>query len=91
MISNEELQRYINDERGGKNLTWVNYFKPIPDTNSTGVNEQRKYKGQWKKDQKTWEGIGTIIFPDGSTYQGMTKSGQFSGKGRMTHANSDIY
>jgi hypothetical protein len=51
----------------------------------------RKYKGQWKKDGKTWEGLGLIIFPDGSTYQGMTKNQVFNGKGRMTHANNDIY
>ena len=38
-----------------------------------------------------WEGIGIIIFPDGSTYHGQTKHGRFNGKGRMTHANGDIY
>jgi len=80
----------MNDEKGGKNLTWINYFKPIPDSTSTG-GTQRKYKGQWKKDQQTWEGLGIIEFPDGSTYQGMTKNGVFNGKGRMTHANNDIY
>ena len=51
-----------------------------------------------KRDDKTdvalneqciWEGIGIIQFPDGSTYHGMTKNGQFNGKGRMTHANGD--
>ena len=38
-----------------------------------------------------WEGIGIIIFPDGSTYHGQTQNGLFNGKGRMTHANGDIY
>jgi hypothetical protein len=33
MISAEELNRFLNDEKGGKNLTWINYFKPIPDSN----------------------------------------------------------
>jgi hypothetical protein len=93
MISTEEFNKFMNDEIGGKNLTWINYFKPIPDSNSSkeGVNQMRKYKGQWKKDGKTWEGLGLIIFPDGSTYQGMTKNQVFNGKGRMTHANNDIY
>lgn len=40
MISNEELQRFLNDEMGGKNLAWINYFKPIPDAaNAAGVNQ----------------------------------------------------
>jgi hypothetical protein len=39
MISNEEFERFMNDEKGGKNLTWINYFKPIPDTASQGVNQ----------------------------------------------------
>jgi hypothetical protein len=38
-----------------------------------------------------WEGLGTIKFADGSKYQGQTKAGLFEGKGRMTHANGDIY
>jgi hypothetical protein len=31
MIPAEEFIRFMNDEKGGKNLTWINYFKPIPD------------------------------------------------------------
>ena len=34
---------------------------------------------------------GVIKFPDGSTYAGQTSNKQFNGKGRMTHANGDIY
>ncbi len=38
-----------------------------------------------------WEGIGIIKFPDGSTFQGMTKNKLFDGKGRMTHSNGDVF
>jgi hypothetical protein len=34
MISAEEFYRFMNDEKAGKNLTWINYFKPIPDSSS---------------------------------------------------------
>jgi hypothetical protein len=33
LISNEELNRFLNDEKRGKNLAWINYFKPLPDSN----------------------------------------------------------
>lgn len=33
LISNEELTRFLNDEKRGKHLTWINYFKPLPDSN----------------------------------------------------------
>jgi hypothetical protein len=44
MISAEDFNRFMNDEKGGKNLTWINYFKTIPDSNLTsnsieGVSE----------------------------------------------------
>ena len=91
MIPQEELEKFMSDENGGKNLNWVNYFKPVPDQQSSSPSQFRKYKGQWRKDQQTWEGIGVLLFPDGSQYQGMTKNELFEGKGRMTHANNDIY
>jgi hypothetical protein len=36
-------------------------------------------------------GLGVQLWPDGSKYEGMWKDGKFNGKGRMTHANGDIY
>ena len=30
-MTNEELQRWLNSEAGGKNLTWNNYFQEISD------------------------------------------------------------
>ena len=71
-------------------LHWNNYF--------VDIGNGRKYQGQWihlyKKSvikDKKFTGFGTIIFQDGSKYQGMTSRGKFEGLGRMTHANGDIY
>ena len=33
---------------------------------------------------KTWEGLGSLKFKDGSVYEGFTKGQKFNGKGRMT-------
>jgi hypothetical protein len=32
LISNDVLNRFLNDEKGGKLLAWINYFKPLPDS-----------------------------------------------------------
>ena len=40
---------------------------------------------------KTWEGLGTIKYKDGSVYSGFTFNQLYNGKGRLTHANGDIY
>lgn len=37
------------------------------------------------------DGLGVQLWPDGSKYEGMWRSGKCNGKGRMTHANGDIY
>jgi len=42
-----------------------------------------------KKNQR--DGLGVQLWPDGSKYEGMWKDGKCSGKGRMTHANGDVY
>jgi hypothetical protein len=40
---------------------------------------------------KTWEGLGTIKYKEGHTYQGFTQNKLFHGKGRLTQACGDIY
>ena len=37
------------------------------------------------------DGLGVQLWPDGARYEGMWKENKCSGKGRMTHANGDIY
>jgi len=32
-----------------------------------------------------------MLWPDGSKYEGMWKNGKANGRGRMTHANGDVY
>lgn len=73
----------LDHETGGKGLSWSNFYV---DLDKTG----KKYQGQWNE-QRTIEGLGTIVFKDGSKYQGQTKNGMFNGKGRMNHLNGDIY
>ena len=58
---------------------------------TVNMEESKQTERITLNEQCVWEGIGIIQFPDGSTYQGMTKNAQFNGKGRMTHANGDIY
>lgn len=72
----------LDYQSGGKGLCWNNFYLDI--------GKNKKYQGQWNQ-QKNFEGLGTIIFSDGSKYQGQTKNGLFHGKGRMTHANGDVY
>lgn len=80
MISDYELQEHLND--GVKRL-YINYFQDVGD----GI----KYKGEWSKDGKVRDGIGTQVWPDGSKFEGMWRNGQQHGKGRMTHADGNIY
>jgi hypothetical protein len=40
---------------------------------------------------KTWEGLGTIKYKEGHSYQGFTQNKLFHGKGRLTQACGDIY
>ena len=37
------------------------------------------------------DGLGIQLWADGSKYEGMWREGRCTGKGRMTHANGDIY
>jgi len=80
-MSEVDYKEWMNKE--GRFLVWNNYFQAI-DLN-------REYKGNWKKGETAWEGLGVIKFKDGSKYEGFTKNKMLNGKGRMTHANGDIY
>ncbi len=54
--------------------------------------EGRMYKGQWTRAKnRTKDGLGIQLWPDGSKYEGQWKQGKSNGYGRMTHANGDIY
>jgi len=85
LMDEDDIAYQLSQQGDGKGLYWDTFFKKIGDG--------RQYRGQWRVDKRksTWEGLGTIIYPDGSKYQGMTKKGKFEGRGRMIHANGDIY
>ena len=48
------------------------------------------YLGQWNKDGLR-EGRGTQIWQDGSKYVGYWKDDQANRKGRLVHADGDVY
>jgi len=54
----------LDYERGSKNLVWNNFMVEI--------DKKKQYQGQWTKDRykPVYEGLGTILFADGSKYQG---------------------
>jgi len=85
LFNDDDIAYQIDWKAGGKGLSF--------NTKTVDLPKGKTYVGQWKADKfkSTWEGLGCINFPDGSKYQGVTKSGQFHGKGRMTHSNGDIY
>ena len=84
LMPEEEYNRWAENEDGGKNLVWNNYFQKI--------DQYREYKGHWhQENREVWEGLGVIKFSDGSIYQGFTQDQQLNGVGRMSHANGDIY
>ena len=55
LIGQEELERFMNSETGGRGLVWINNFQPITDMqnfsgtgNSSLSQSQKLYKGQWR-------------------------------------------
>jgi len=55
----------------GKKYMWDNYFTDLSETKT--AKGDRLYKGmRLKRHMKTWEGLGTIKYKDGSVYSGFT-------------------
>ena len=50
-----------------------------------------RYQGSWNIDTNLREGEGTQIWQDGSIYEGMWSSDKANGKGRLIHADGDVY
>ena len=87
LINDDDLAWQLSYAGAGKGLYW--------NKNEITLEEGKVYQGQWKATSQrlkdTFEGMGTMKFKDGSKYQGMSHNQLFNGKGRMTHANGDIY
>ena len=83
-MTKEEFDNYIATKKDGKDFIWNNYFEQ--------VDPKLEYRGEYSKEVKgLWEGIGQIKFKDGSLYSGFIKNKQFNGKGRLVHANNNVY
>lgn len=54
-------------------------------------NVKMKYIGQWIIGTNIRQGRGTLIWQDGSCFEGHFKNNKAKGKGRMIHANGDVY
>ena len=54
------------------------------------INHAR-YEGQWIIGTVIREGMGKIIWPDGSVYEGWWKNDKANGRGRLVHADGDVY
>ena len=55
------------------------------------VEEDAKYFGFWNEKTNKRDGIGVMIWPDGSRYDGQWKNDLPNGYGRLIHADGDIY
>jgi len=55
LMEDQELVRWLNSEKGGKDLKWSNYFIEISDTVSdlqaSTFKSSKKYKGHWRNEE----------------------------------------
>lgn len=49
------------------------------------------YYGFWRTNTNIRDGIGLMIWPDGSRYDGNWSENRASGQGRLIHADGDVY
>ena len=56
------------------------------------MDDHAHYEGEWLVGgDKIRQGKGTQIKPDGSIYEGYFVANKANGKGRLIHANLDVY
>lgn len=55
------------------------------------LENKTKYEGQWNEKTQERDGMGVLIWPDGSIYEGFWKQNKANGKGRLIHADRDVY
>jgi hypothetical protein len=51
----------------------------------------RKFGDNRNVDINTRDGMGIQIWPDGSKYEGYWKADKANGRGRLIHADGDVY
>jgi len=55
------------------------------------MDNKARYEGEWNIASKKREGMGILIWQDGSVYEGYWKDDKANGRGRLIHANKDVY
>lgn len=57
----------------------------------TILENKTKYEGYWNTKTGERDGMGVLIWPDGSIYEGFWKHNKANGRGRLIHADRDVY
>mmetsp|Transcript_39956 Transcript_39956/g.29462 ORF Transcript_39956/g.29462 Transcript_39956/m.29462 type:complete len:101 (+) Transcript_39956:290-592(+) len=55
------------------------------------LENNAKYEGEWLVGTDIRDGRGVQIWSDGSRYEGYWKANRANGRGRLIHADGDIY
>ena len=55
------------------------------------MENHAKFEGEWIQNKMIRQGRGKQIWPDGSMYEGWWKDNKANGKGRLIHADGDVY
>ena len=50
-----------------------------------------QYEGEWLRGTQAIQGRGSMLWQDGSLYEGHWAQNKFNGLGREIHANGDVY
>jgi hypothetical protein len=61
------------------------------DPKSKSINKLGHYVGQWNKDTGKREGLGLLLWEDGSLFEGFWKDGKACGSGHLLYSDGDVY
>lgn len=96
---NSHVAEYSNQEVNAilKNLGPFDYGTPEGDgvrrekRPITLIDNKTKYEGEWNLLTNERDGMGVLVWPDGSIYEGFWRRNKANGKGRLIHADKDVY
>ena len=55
------------------------------------MQDGAQYEGEWDVDRNLRHGKGCQVWSDGSIYEGYWKHDKANGRGRLIHADGDVY
>ena len=55
------------------------------------LENNAKFRGEWLVGETIRQGKGMQIWPDGSIYEGYWRDDKANGRGRLIHADGDVY